>query len=562
MPVPRTLLITIAFVFGSSLHAQQGQVLPRFVDVSDSAGVLFKHDAGRTSQKYLIETMGAGVALLDYDGDGLLDIFFVNGAALADPMLADYQPEKSAPIYWNRLYRNLGDWRFEDVTEAAGVAGQGYGMGAAVGDYDHDGDPDLYVTNFGRNTLWQNEGDGSFTDATRRAGVAAGGWSASAAFLDYDRDGLLDLFVARYLDWDFAKSIPCGNGLPERRSYCHPRRFEPVEHRLYRNNDDGKFEDVSSDAGISAHAGKGLGVALGDYDADGWVDIFVANDSLPQQLFRNVGGKRFDEVGVDAGVAYDADGRDFAGMGAAFEDYDNDGRPDIFVNALARQSYWLFRNRGGEFESTTKSSGLGTLTDLHSGWGTGLVDFDNDCWRDLFVAQGHVMDDIEWSDPSLSHHEPLLLLKNVFGRFFDVSRTAGPAFREPIAGRGAAFGDLDNDGRIDMVVNANGQQAVVLRNVTEPKNHWLSVRLDGEGDREVRGARVRIETVSGRIQEAFVGSAGSYLSANDTRIHFGLGNETSVTKLQIVWPGGTVQTMEDVEGDQHLTVHQSTLEQP
>ena len=321
-----------------------------------------------------------------------------------------------------------------------------------------------------------------------------------------------------------------------------------------------KFEDISKAAGISAHPGKGLGVALGDYDADGWVDIFVANDSLPQQLFRNVGGKRFDEVGVDAGMAYDADGRDFAGMGAAFEDYDNDGRPDLFVNALARQSYWLFRNRGGEFESTTKSSGLGALTDLHSGWGTGLVDFDNDGWRDLFVAQGHVMDDIEWSDPSLSYHEPFLLLKNLFGRFFDVSRTAGPAFREPIAGRGAAFGDLDNDGRIDIVVNANGRRAVVLRNVTESTNHWLGVRLVGEGNREIRGARVRIETSSGRIQEAFVGSAGSYLSASDMRIHFGLGKETSVAKLQVIWPGAEAQTIKDVKGDQHLTVRQSTPE--
>ena len=560
MIASRRLLIATAFVFSSALHAQRGQILPRFINVAESASIPFKHNSNRTSEKYLIETMGAGVALLDYNGDGLLDIFFVNGAALTDPTGSDRQPDKSDPAYWNRLYRNLGDWRFKDVTETAGVAGQGYGMGVAVADYDRDGDPDVYVTNFGRNTLWRNEGDGSFADVTRHAGVGAGGWSAGAAFLDYDRDGLLDLFEARYLDWNFAQNMPCGDGLPERRSYCHPRSFGPVEHLLYRNLGGGTFEDISDATGISAHPGKGLGVALGDYDADGWVDVFVANDSFPQQLFRNVGGKRFEEVGVDAGVAYDADGREFAGMGAAFEDYNNDGRPDIFVNALARQGYWLFRNRGDEFESTAKSSRLTALTDLHSGWGTGLVDFDNDGWRDLFVAQGHVMDDIEWSDPALSYHEAFLLLRNVFGRFFDVSRTAGPAFRQPVAGRGAAFGDLDNDGRIDIVVNANGQQAVVLRNVTETTNHWFGVRLLDEGNREVRGARVRIETASEHIQEAFAGSAGSYLSASDPRLHFGLGKEASVAKLQIIWPGGTVHTVEDIESNQYLTVRKAAPE--
>ncbi len=272
--------------------------------------------------------------------------------------------------------------------------------GVATGDYDNDGDPDLYVTNFGRDILYRNDGDGTFSDATADVGLSGAGWSTGAAFLDYDRDGRLDLFVARYLDWSFSKNVPCGPGLPERRSYCHPRRFAPVTHLLFHNVGNGKFENVSGPTAISKHPGKGLGVAVGDYDGDGWVDIFVANDSYPQQLFRNLEGTRFEEAGVAAGIAYDADGREFAGMGIAFADYDNDTQPDLFVNALARQSYWLFRNQAGSFSSVTAKSGLGGITDLHSGWGTGLVDFDNDGWRDLFVAQGHVMDDIELSDPS------------------------------------------------------------------------------------------------------------------------------------------------------------------
>ena len=558
MPILRTVLIAGVLGVTLLLQAQPGLVSPRFVDVAESGGVSFKHRSGRTSQKYLIETMGSGVALLDYDGDGLLDIYLVNGAALDAPMTDGAEPDKTEPAYWNRLYRNLGDWRFKDVTEAAGAAGRGYGMGAAVGDYDNDGDPDLYVTNFGRNILLENDGAGSFTDVTAEAGVGGRGWSSGAAFVDYDRDGHLDLFVARYLDWDFSRNIPCGNGLPDRRSYCHPRRFAPIEHLLFRNTGQGKFEDVSRTTGISAYPGKGLGVALGDYDRDGWVDIFVANDAYPQQLFRNLDGKRFEEVGVAAGVAYDADGRDFAGMGAAFADYDNDGQPDIFVNALARQSYWLFRNRGGEFRSATRSSGLSPLTDMHSGWGAGLVDFDNDGWRDLFVAQGHVMDDIEWSDPALAFREPFLMLKNVYGRFFDISKNAGSAFRKPAAGRGAAFGDLDNDGRMDIVVNANNERAVVLKNITESSNHWLSVQLiAAQGGYEGRGARIRIETGSGRVQESFVGSVGSYLSASDIRVHFGLGEEASIRKLEVIWPHGAVQTLTDIKCDRRTEIRES-----
>ena len=547
----RLLCWTGTLLLAALSPARTQPLLPQFVDAAESAGVSFHHQASHTSQKYLIETMGAGVALLDFNGDGLLDIYFANGAKLKDPMPSGSEPDKTEARFWNRLYQNKGGLQFEDVTEAAGVQARSYGMGVAVGDYDNDGDPDLYLTNYGRNLLYRNNGDGTFSDVTDHSGTGAGGWSSGSTFVDYDRDGRLDLFVARYLDWEFSNNIPCGEGLPEHRSYCHPRRFGPASHLLFWNRGEGKFEDVSHKTGIAAHPGKGLGVALTDYDGDGWIDTFVANDSYPQQLFRNVRGQRFEEAGIEAGVAYDADGRDFAGMGAAFGDYDNDGQPDLVVNALARQSYWLFRNGRGEFSSATRSSGLGRLTDMHSGWGMGLVDFDNDGWRDLFVAQGHVMDDIERTDPGVAYKEPFLLLKNIFGRFFNVSEGAGSAFRAPRAGRGAAFGDLDNDGRVDVVVNENQGRAVVLRNNTAQDNHWLTVELVGtESNRDGIGARIELQPTSGPCQTAWVGGTGSYLSAGDRRVHFGLGHETALERLVIYWPSGTRQVIREPLVDQ------------
>ena len=379
-------------------------------------------------------------------GDGRLDLYFVNGADLSDP-LGTGRLGKTQPQYWNRLYRNLGEWRFQDVTEQALVAGRGYGMGAAVADYDGDGNPDLFVTNFGQDTLFRNQGDGTFREVSREAGIAGDGWSSGAAFLDYDNDGHLDLFVARYLDWTFENTVPCGAFLPDRRSYCHPRQFGPVEHVLYRGLGDGSFEDVSESTNIASYPGKGLGVAVNDYDEDGWVDIFVANDSYPQQLFRNVRGNHFVEVAVQTGAAYDAEGRDYAGMGVVWEDYDGDSMPDLLVNALGRQGYWLYRNTRGSFEPVSDETGIATLSELRSGWGMGLVDFDNDGWRDLLVGQGHVMDDIGDSDPELAFEEPMMIARNLFGRFYDISGRAGPAFGDPVAARGVAFGDLDGDGK-------------------------------------------------------------------------------------------------------------------
>ena len=542
------VLFTIGFALLLATSQGVGQ---RFEDVTAPAGIDFRHAASKSPQKYLVETMGAGVAMLDFDSDGLLDIYFINGADLA----SEVAPAKTGPRYWNRLYRNLGKWRFENVTEQAGVAGRGYGMGVAAADYDNDGDPDLFVTNFGPDILYRNDGDGTFEDVSVEVGIRGAGWSSGATFLDYNRDGLLDLFVAGYLDWDMAGNRPCGSFLSERRSYCHPRLFGPAAHSLYRNLGGGRFEDVSAKTGVSAHPGKGLGVALGDFDADGWVDIFVANDSYPQQLLRNVEGKRFEDVAVQAGVAYDAEGQTYAGMGVAWEDVDGDGRADILVNALGRQGYWLYRNTGAELEPVSSQTGIAALSELRSGWGMGLVDFDNDGWRDLFVAQGHVMDDIDASDPALSSREPFLLARNLFGRFFGVGGRAGEVFQRSFPARGAAFGDLDNDGLIDIVVSINDGPAVLLRNTTPNPGNYLTIRLEGTTNaRDAIGATVTVRVNDDSRRAAFAGSAGSYLSSNSPDLHFGLG-EGRAREVVVRWPNGTVQSVAEPEG-RLLLIHQ------
>lgn len=523
---------------------------PCAVFLAVAAGTVpFRNQSSPTGEKYLIETMTGGVALLDYDGDGRLDIFLVNGAALQDPMPKGARPDKSDPRFWNRLYRNTPAG-FIDVTERAGVRGHSYGMGAAVGDYDNDGRPDLYVTNFGENNLYRNLGDGRFEDVTANAGVKGGGWSTAAAFVDYDRDGDLDLFVARYLEWDFALNKWCGARQRGHRSYCHPDEFKPVSQMLFRNNGDGTFADVSRTAGVAVES-KALGVAINDYNRDGWPDIAVANDSWPQQLFRNNGDGTFREVGLTAGIAYDEDGRVYAGMGIDFADYDNDGWPDLFVNALANQRYWLYRNVKGSFEPVTGKTGLGELTRLSSGWGARFLDYDNDGLRDIFVAQGHVMDNIELTQPGVRYREPLALLRNLGGEF---TRAAVPGFDVPLAARGAATGDLNGDGFLDIVVNCNNGPAVVHIN-RGGRGHWLSIDLQGRrSNRDGIGGRVRVETGSGREQHGFVSTASSYLSASDKRVHFGLGEDRAVRLIEVTWPSGTVQRLENVEADSVVKV--------
>lgn len=528
-----------------------------FTDVTSGSGIRFLSASSVTSQKYLPESMVGGVALLDYDGDGKMDLYFVNGAELLDPMPPGKRPDKSGGRYWNRLYRNNGDGSFTDVTEKARVRGESYGMGVAAGDYDNDGRVDIYLTNLGRNTLYHNNGDGTFTDVTESARVAGGGWSASAAFLDYDRDGRLDLVVSRYVAWSFEDNPYCGEKRDGHRAYCHPDQFKPISHLLYHNNGDGSFTDVSVKSGIAASPGKGLGVVIDDFDGDGWPDIFVANDSFPQQMFRNQHDGSFAEVGLRDGIGYDEDGKTFAGMGTDSGDYDGDGWPDIFINALANQRYALFRNSKGTFEYSSPSTGVGGATQNHSGWGAKFLDYDNDGWLDLFVAQGHVMDNIALTQPSVSYKEPPLLLRNTRGKFTDVSARSGEAFLKPISGRGAAFGDLDNDGWTDVAINVKDGPALILRNTSGSGNHWLTVQLAGRtSNRDGIGATIKVVPGSGGQQRAYVTRSGSYMSSNDGRAHFGLGSAGSVKSLEITWPSGRLQKLSDIPADQILTVRE------
>jgi enediyne biosynthesis protein E4 len=551
------LVLAMAAPLEPQPHLFRDGVWPDFSDRRDKAGVRFKHSGSPTSEKYLIETMGGGVGVLDYNNDGRLDIFLVNGGRLQDPMPARARAGRSEPQYFNRLYRNNTDGTFNDVTLEAGVSGAqdgSYGMGVATGDFNNDGFVDLYVTNFGRNILYRNNGDGAFRDVTDQAGVAVGGWSASAGFFDFDNDGWLDLFVTRYLDWDFSKNIPCGVPFT---AYCSPEKFEPVSNLLYHNNRDGTFSDVSAASGISNVLSKGLGVAFNDYNQDGLTDICVACDRVPQLLFRNNGDGTFSEQALEAGLAFDEDGGVFSGMGVDFSDFNNDGLPDVLITTLAKEMYAFYRNEGhGRYSYVTRPSRLGLVSMLMSGWGTRFVDFDNDGWKDLFVAQGHVLDNIERIDPTRKYLQPPLLCRNEKGKFADVSVQSGPVFQQPIAGRGAAFGDLDNDGDIDVVMGVLNDYPRILYNEAQDRgSHWLLIKLAGTmSNRDGIGARVKLEGSSGLKQWASVSTAGSYLSSSDKRVHFGLGLDELIKTIEVKWPSGIRQELKNVKANQILTV--------
>ena len=527
-----------------------------FDDIARSSNITFKQAGSPTSIKYLPETMGAGVALLDYDNDGRLDIFFTNGARLQDPMPDGAAPDKRDQKFWNRLFHQKTDGTFEDVTERAGVRGDGYSMGVAAADYDNDGWVDLYVTAYGANILYRNNHDGTFTDVTKKTGVAASGWSTSAAWVDYDCDGRLDLFVARYLDWDFMRgAVVCGDNRPAYRAYCHPDNFKGTTNLLFHQRTDGTFEDVSVRARIADPAGKALGVAIADIDNDGWPDIIVANDSVRQSLYRNRGDGTFEDIALPAGLAYDENGKTFAGMGIDVADYDEDGFPDIFITALSNQTYAIYHNLGDRtFTYDTNLAGVGLATTLYSGWGARFLDADNDGWRDLFVAQGHVVDTIERTSAYVKYKEPPLLLRNNGKEFVTVSPTAGAAFTVPLAARGAAVGDLNNDGQPDIVIGVLNDFPVVLKN-NGTRNHWLGLSLIGtKSNRSAIGARVTVTEGSGRKRIFDVSTAGSYLSSSDPRVIVGLGTETRIRTVEIRWPGKQVQTVEAPAVDRYLTI--------
>ena len=531
-----------------------------FTDITSRTGINFKHNASPTPSKYLLETMGAGVALIDYDNDGRLDVFLTNGAQVSDPMPAGGLPNKSDPKYWNRLYHQKPDGTFEDVTERAGLKGEGYSFGVAVGDYDKDGFLDLFVTRYGGATLYHNNGDGTFSDATLKAGIAVGGWPVSAGFFDYDNDGRLDLFVARYAAWDFEKgSLYCGDQRPGYRAYCHPDNFAPSTSLLFHQKPDGTFEDVSQNSGIAKSKGKALGVAFADFDDDGRTDIFVANDNSEQQLFRNKGDGTFEDTGMPAGVALNENGNRFSGMGVDAGDYDNDGKVDVVISVLSNETYPLYRNRGEWFfDYVTKETGVGQISALSTGWGIKFIDVDNDGRRDIFAAQGHVLDTIEKMNSVLKYKEPPQLMLNNGKGFQDVSLSAGEPFKNGLAARGMACGDIDNDGDIDVVIAQTDGSAVVLRNDgprAAPKNHWIGIDLRGTAS-PTHGEGARVTVTAGSDKQIFdVSSSGSYLSASDPRLVVGLGTTTSV-KIEIRWPTGKTQVLDRPATDRYYQIRE------
>jgi hypothetical protein len=527
----------------------------QFENVIEQSKIKFKLKNSVSPQRYTFETMVGGVAVFDYNNDGLLDIFFTNGAAI--PSL-----EKSDPSYYNRLFRNNGDGTFTDVTEKAGLQGIGYSMGVAAGDYDNDGFVDLYVTGVNRNQLFHNNGDGTFTDVTEKAGVGGfvpkigKAWSVAAGWFDYNNDGLLDLFVLNYLNYNIKTAPLCvQQHLP---AYCSPVDFLGTPNILYRNNGDGTFTDVSEQSHISQYVGKGMGLAFADYDNDGFTDIFVSNDTFENYLLHNNGDGTFTNVALLAGVAYNAYGKAIAGMGADFRDIDNDGRPDIFETAMFGEGFPLYKNLGeGQFQDVTAAAGLSALTSRSTAWGVGIFDFDNDGNKDLFTANADIFDNaMELA------HRPFPLPNRVFRNqgnlaFEDVSSKAGASFQVPAPHRGAAFGDLNNDGRIDVVVTVLNGPPEIWMNRSSNRNHWIILKLVGvRSNRDGLGTKVKVTTSLG-TQYNQATTACSYNSSSDKRVHFGLGSADVIETIELTWPSGIRQVLKKVKADQILTVTES-----
>jgi len=527
----------------------------RFEDIAAKSGVKFELHNGAVGEFHQPELMLGGVAALDYNNDGCMDIFFINGAVM--PSL-----KKTGPEYWNRLFRNNCDGTFTDVTEKAGVAGEGYSMGVAVADYDNDGYPDIFVTGVNRNILYHNRGDGTFEDVTEKAHLSGIDphygklWSVSAAWVDIDNDGWLDLVVSNYVQWDPKQEPVCGT--PQQQLYCRPDAYRDTPNQLFRNNHDGTFSDITQSSGLGSHLGKGMGIAVADYDGDGLMDIFVANDSVPNFLFHNLGHSKFEEVGFLSGVALNDNGKPVAGMGADFRDLDNDGRPDLMLTAMINDTYPFFRNTGKSpaFDDDTSASGVALLTRTLTGWGIGFYDFDNDGFKDIFTANSHF--------PALDRYlgTAAALPNSVFrnrgdGRFEDASKTAGPDFQLAGQYRGVAFADFDNDGRVDAVVpNVNGS-ARLFRNVTPNVGHWLAVKLIGKSsNRDGIGSRITITLPDGRKLYNHCTTSVGYASSSEPLVRFGLGKQNLVKLVEIQWRSGRLQRMQDVSGDQILNVRE------
>jgi hypothetical protein len=531
-----------------------------FEDVLKQSKITFTLKNSVSPHRYSIETMTGGVALFDYDNDGLLDIFFTNGAAI--PSL-----EKADSSFSNRLFHNNGDGTFTDVTWKAGVAGVGYSMGVATGDYDNDGFVDLYVTGVNRNQLLHNNGNGTFTDVTEKAGVNGNvpgigkAWAVTAGWFDYNNDGLLDLLVVNYLNYDLKTASLCSvDRLP---TYCAPNNFEGTPNILYRNNGDGTFTDVSVASHVGRYRGKGMGLAFADYDGDGFTDIFISNDTYPNLLLHNNGDETFTDKATEAGVAYNEMGKTVAGMGADFRDLNNDGMPDIFHTAMFGDSFPVYENAGkGLFNDVTSSAGLTTETGGLTAWGVGAFDFDNDGWKDLFTADAAILD----NSVEVEHRPyrlPNKVFRNVGGlRFSDVSSSAGEDFLLPAAHRGAAFGDLNNDGKVDVVVTVMNGSPEILMNRTKSDHHWILLKLVGVKDnRDGLGTKVKITTAHGS-QYNQATTAVSYNSASDKRVHFGLGEDAVIDRIELTWPSGITQVLRGVKADQVLTIREASASVP
>ena len=533
-------------LLGYSGDAVPADTDPPFSDRTRAMGIDFRHQNGASAQKHLVETMGSGCALLDYDGDGRLDVLLINGGRTPDS--APFEPRSHA------LYRNLGGGRLQEVTAEAGLEPTvDYGMGVAVGDYDNDGDPDLYLTCFGPNRLYRNNGDGTFSDVTGGAGVAGAEWSTSAAFFDYDRDGAPDLYVVNYLDATFERNPPCEmKGI---RAYCHPRHYAGVADRLYRNLGGGRFRDVSRSGGILNPEGKGLGVVAADFDQDGWVDLYVANDSVRNFLFKNNGDGTFTDVTLLSGTGYNSQAQAEAGMGVDAADYDGDRLLDIVVTNYDLETNALYRYQGDWlFGDERWRSGLARKDRFLLGFGAGFLDFDNDGDRDLLVVNGHVVDNIERIQPDLSHPQPDQLFENRGGRFLEHEPFYRWSSRRPRVGRGAALGDIDNDGDIDVLISNCGDEPALLVNRVGARSNWIQLRLSGtDSSRDAVGARLTLATAAGRQSDQVTGG-GSYLSAGDRRVHFGLGEASRVEEIRIRWPSGKEEVLRDVPANRILQV--------
>ncbi len=524
--------------------------LVRFSNIAKESGIGFRHENGATQEKYLPETMGSGGLIFDYNNDGWPDIFLVNGGSFVDARIRARAR--------HRLYRNNGDGTFTDATDVAGIGASGYGMGACSADVDNDGHVDLYVTSVGSNRLYRNTGTGRFADVTAAAGVGSKVWSSSCAFGDIDNDGDVDLYVANYLEFALDKNKYCGDPVAKVRHYCDPNVYNGVPDVLYRNNGDGTFTDISREAGISQKEGKGLGVVFTDYDADGRVDIYVANDLVPNFLFHNTGGGVFEEVALWAGVAVGGDGRPLSGMGTDMGDINADGLPDAVVTNMDRETHTLYRNLGGGlFADVTFESGVGLATLPFVGWGVAFLDYDNDADLDLAIANGAVLDNVSYFREGATYEQRNLLLQNDgAGKFADAGLMSGPGFALAKVSRALAVGDLDNDGDLDILIGNNGQTADLLRNDGGNRNNSLLVRTVGsESNRDGIGARLKL-SAGGSVLVRDVKAGSSYMGQNDLRGHFGLGTAPRADRIEVAWPGGRVDVLKDIDANQILTVQE------